>query len=242
MNKKFLILALAGTISVAAVLWKFSHRADFLYAGTIEATEVNVAPRVSSQITAIFVQEGDVVKQGQPLVELDCADVKLDANLALSDFVRVQKLFREGSATQESFDHTTNRYQQAMTRLGWCKIMSPLDATVLYRPDEPGEFAGIGKPILSLADLNSVYAYVYVPQPKLASLSLGEQATGYLPEMGMKAFPGHIEFIRPEAEFTPKNVQTEKERSRLVFGIKVAFDNSEKILKPGMPIEVRLGK
>ncbi len=239
-NKKPLFVVLALFL-IGLIVWEVSARKSFLYAGTIEATEIDIAPRVASNISKVFVQEGDLVKIGEPLAKLSCEDVKLDAQLAQTDFNRITRLFRKGSATQEALDHTTNEYNQAMLRLNWCDIGSPMNATVLYRPRDPGDYVSVGETILTLADLNSVYAYVYVPQPMLAKLSLGEKATGYLPELNRRAFPGHIEFIRPEAEFTPKNVQTEKERSRLVFGIKVAFDNPQGILKPGMPIEVRLG-
>ncbi len=239
-NKKPLLGGLVLVV-IGFIFWRIKTHTHFLYAGTIEATEIDIAPRVASNISQVFVHEGDLVKIGEPLVKLSCEDVKLDAQLAQTDFTRITKLFRRGSATQEALDHTTNEYNQAMLRLSWCDIHSPMNATVLYRPRDPGDYISVGETILSLADLNSVYAYVYVPQPLLASLSLGEKATGYLPEMNRKAFPGNIEFIRPEAEFTPKNVQTEKERARLVFGIKVAFDNPQGILKPGMPIEVRLG-
>jgi HlyD family secretion protein len=65
---------------------------------------------------------------------------------------------------------------------------------------------------------------------------------GYLPELGNREFDGTILKINDEAEFTPKNVQTQAERERLVFGVKVSFRdaNAEEILKPGMTIEVEL--
>ncbi len=217
------------------------EKKDFLYSGTIEAVEVRVAPRIMARVAEIFPREGAVVEKGQLVATLSCGDIQTEFDLAQKNYNRGQLLFEQGSATQEELDALKARYQEAEIHLNWCKISSPISGTVLYRPVEPGDMAGPQTVILSLADLRSVYAYVYVPQPMLARLSIGEEASGYLPEMNMRAFSGHIEFIRPEAEFTPKNVQTQKERTRLVYGIKVAFDNPDKILKPGMPIEVRLG-
>jgi HlyD family secretion protein len=96
---------------------------------------------------------------------------------------------------------------------------------------------------MAMGDLaNDVWAYVYVDQPLLVQLSLGQEVTGILPELNDKPIPGKIIHIKGEAEFTPKNVQTRKERTRLVYGIKVKFDNTEMLLKPGMPIEVRFDK
>jgi HlyD family secretion protein len=94
--------------------------------------------------------------------------------------------------------------------------------------------------LFTLADLSQPYAYVYVPQPKIAGLSLGAKVTGYLPEMRMKEFAGTIVQIGDEAEFTPKNVQTRDERTRLVYAVKVEFANPQEVLKPGMSIEVKL--
>ena len=217
------------------------EKKDFLYSGTIESVEVHVAPRIMARVAEIFPREGDHVEKGQLIATLSCGDIQTEFDLAQKNYNRGQILFEQGSATQEDMDALKARYQEAEIHLNWCKISSPISGTVLYRPLEPGDMAAPQTVLLSLADLGSVYAYVYVPQPMLAHLSIGEEAIGYLPEMNMKAFPGHIEFIRPEAEFTPKNVQTQKERTRLVYGVKVAFDNPDKVLKPGMPIEVRLG-
>ena len=92
---------------------------------------------MASNISKVFVQERDLVKIGEPLAKLSCEDVKLDAQLAQTDFNRITRLFRKGSATQEALDHTTNEYNQAMLRLNWCDIGSPMNATVLYRSRNP---------------------------------------------------------------------------------------------------------
>jgi HlyD family secretion protein len=66
---------------------------------------------------------------------------------------------------------------------------------------------------------------------------MNQQVQATLPEMDDKKFSGVIEFINPEAEFTPKNVQTRDERTRLVYGVKIRFENKDGILKPGMTLE-----
>jgi HlyD family secretion protein len=66
------------------------------------------------------------------------------------------------------------------------------------------------------------------------------QVKGIVPEDNNRSVSGHIEHINDEAEFTPKNVQTRKERTRLVFGVKVAFQNDDEYLKPGMTVEIKL--
>jgi HlyD family secretion protein len=71
-------------------------------------------------------------------------------------------------------------------------------------------------------------------------ISLGLSVDGFIPESKMKKIPGKIVHIKDEAEFTPRNVQTRKERTRLVYGVKVEFENSDGFLKPGMTIEIKL--
>ena len=71
-------------------------------------------------------------------------------------------------------------------------------------------------------------------------LRAGDWEAVFLPELGMKRFEGKSTHIRDEAEFTPKNVQTRDERARLVYAVKVSFPNTDRALKPGMTIEVRL--
>ncbi len=81
--------------------------------------------------------------------------------------------------------------------------------------------------------LRRVWCYFYVPQPVLVKLSYGQKVNATLPEMKGKTFQGVITHINDEAEFTPKNVQTEQERIRLVYAaVKITFDNSEGLLKP----------
>ena len=135
-----------------------------------------------------------------------------------------------------------NRKEEADIRLSWCSLNSPLSGSVLSRYHEPGEWVSPGVKILTLADTKDIWAYIYVPQTLLAKLSLGMKVKAFLPEMNLKSFEGKIVKISEEAEFTPKNVQTREERSRLVFAIKVNFkeSNTEDILKPGMTLEVDL--
>jgi len=91
-----------------------------------------------------------------------------------------------------------------------------------------------------VADLSRVWAYLYVPEPLLAKLKPGMRVVGRLPEVGDRTFEGRLAHIREKAEFTPKNVQTREERTRLVYGVKVEFANPDRVLKPGMTIEVSL--
>ena len=173
------------------------------------------------------------------MVRLSCEDIRLAADIAERDFKRAQRL-KDGSMTEEAYDRAKNKRDDAALKLDWCALQAPMDATVLSTYHEPGEAVSPGMKLLTLADLSEVWAVVYVPQPLLAKLSLDMEVEGVLPELPGKRFKGRVSHIHSEAEFTPKNVQTREERTRLVFGVKVRFPNPDRVLKPGMTVEVRL--
>lgn len=238
-KKKFIILGVV--IVVALIITKlFIFNTKFYYVGTIEATKVDISSRVSSVISKIEAKEGSNVTAGQSLMSLACEDIKLSAEQALKDYERAFKLFEQGSLPREAYEHLKVKNDDLKLKITWCGIKSPLSGTVLTSYREEGELVQYGTKLFTVADLNDVWANVYVPQPLLAKLKLNMELNAYLPELGMKNIKGKITKISEEAEFTPKNVQTRAERTRLVYAIKVSFDNSENILKPGMSIEVQI--
>jgi HlyD family secretion protein len=230
---------------VAAVFWILENRfLPFRYAGTLEATKVDLSARLPAAIDQVRVQEGDRVTEGETLVVLSCEDFKIAARLAHQNYDRAVELSKSGLVAQETMDQLRNRKEDADARLQWCTIASPVNGKVLSRYHEPGEWMNPGTKILTIANIREIWAYIYVPQPLIARLSPGMKVKGYLPELNNREFDGVIMKINDEAEFTPKNVQTQAERERLVFGVKVSFRdaNAEEILKPGMTIEVVLPK
>ncbi|MFH1875054.1 MAG: efflux RND transporter periplasmic adaptor subunit [Pseudomonadota bacterium] len=238
-KKKHIIL---GIIVLAVAIYFLIPDRESIYVGTIEVTEVDVAPRVASQIAERVVDEGDLVKTGDILYKLTCENIYVDAEKSFNDFKRAEKLLASGNMSPEQYDTYKKNYENSKLQVEWCTVRAPIDGTILTKFHEAGEYVYTGSKLMAMGDLNDVWAYVYVDQPFLASLSIGQEVTGYLPELNNKTIAGQIIHIKDEAEFTPKNVQTRKERTRLVYGIKIRFDNSEKLLKPGMPIEVRFAK
>lgn len=235
-----IVIAVLVVIGVAVKLIFF--RGEFLYAGTLEGTKVDVSARLPSDIASVAVDEGDHVKSGDVLDKLACEDFLVDQELANINYARNQKLNKAGTVTKEVLDQLLNKKKDADIKVDWCTVKSPVSGTVLSRYHEPGEWVDPGTKLMTLADIKDIWAYIYVPQPAVASLKPGEKLTGILPEMNNKEFTGTILKINDEAEFTPKNVQTRAERTRLVFGVKVSFKgaNEDEILKPGMTIEMKL--
>jgi len=212
----------------------------FRYSGTLEAEETDISPGVVSQIDSVEVKEGDTVKAGQILVKLQCQEVRISANNVQSDFARAEKLFEGGSMPKASYDKLRYQAQDANLKLSWCDIAAPIDATVVSVYRRKGEWARPGINLLTLEDLSHPYAYIYLSLEDRTKLKMGSEVTGYLVGDDSKAYPGKVVFLRPDAEFTPKNVQTREQQQRLVFGVKIAFDNADGRLAPGLPIEVKL--
>jgi HlyD family secretion protein len=240
-SKLPLILIAVGVV-VGVVLRFTVFRETFRYAGTLEATKVDLSSEVASKIDAVKVYEGDHIKDGQELVQLSCEDIKVAADLANENYGRALRLYKGGSGSQETLDQMKNRKEDGDVRLRWCLIQSPIHGTVLSRYHEPGEWVMPGTKLLTLANIRDIWSYIYVPQPQVSKIKPGMKLKGYLPERNNQEFLGTVLKINDEAEFTPKNVQTQSERERLVFGVKVSFlgANEEEILKPGMTIEIQL--
>jgi HlyD family secretion protein len=236
-----LVVIIAAVAIGAAIKLKFFH-SEFLFAGTLEATNVDLSARISSAIASVKVREGDRVGVNQELATLSCEDLKVASALANDNYRRTFGLYQEKTASQEAMDLVKNKKEDVDVRLAWCSIKSPINGNVLNRYHEPGEWVNPGVKVLTLANIRDIWTYIYVPQTEVAKLKVGMKLQGFLPELGNREFDGTIVKISDEAEFTPKNVQTRSERERLVFGVKVSFlgSNEQEVLKPGMTIEVKL--
>ncbi|HLB45048.1 MAG TPA: efflux RND transporter periplasmic adaptor subunit [Candidatus Limnocylindrales bacterium] len=115
-------------------------------------------------------------------------------------------------------------------------ISAPIDGVVLTRSIEPGEYAGPGAALLVVGNLGALTITVYVPEDRLSEVSLGETAEVRI-DSG-ETSSGTVAHIADQAEFTPRNVQTPEGRRSTVFAIKLAVDNPDGRLKPGMPADV----
>jgi HlyD family secretion protein len=118
-------------------------------------------------------------------------------------------------------------------------VIAPIDGIVNLKLVDAGELVGPRTPLLVIADLDHAWANVFVPEPMMPRVKLG-QAAMVLTDAGGPGLAGKVTFISPKAEFTPRNVQTADERSKLVYRIKVSVDNSDGVLKQGMPVDAEL--
>lgn len=142
---------------------------------------------------------------------------------------------RQAGARAES---SRSALKLAINRLGDATLLSPATGIVMAKHAEPGEMVNTGTPIVTIGDLRNVWIRVFIPETALGRIKLGRAANVVSDTFPGKSYPGVVSFIASEAEFTPKNVQTEKERVKLVFRVKVSVDNPNQELKPGMPVDV----
>ena len=324
MNKKIgIILLILLLVAAAGAFWWFwgpahNNKDQLRLMGHIEATETDLAFKVPGIIARINFQEGDSIKAGEVVAELDAQDLRDElaaaqarvkaAEAALArllagsrpqeiaearaavlqaqadlenkrlDYERMEgllarravavsrrdnaraaylmaqemlrraqeqySLVKEGPR-REDIDRARAELKQAQanlelaqTRLDYATLKAPVNGVVLTRPAEPGEVAAVGAVVLTTADLDNVYVEVYVPESELGRVRLGQPASVSIDAYPGRQYPGWVSFINSKAEFTPKTVETYKERVALVYRTKVRVDNPRYELKPGMPAEV----
>ncbi len=124
--------------------------------------------------------------------------------------------------------------------LGYTVLHAPSAGVITVREAELGEVVAPGSPVVTLADLDHVWLRAYVAETDLGRIHWGQEATITTDTYPGKQYQGRISFISPDAEFTPKSVQTYKERVTLVYRIKIDIDNANHELKPGMPADAHI--
>ena len=125
-------------------------------------------------------------------------------------------------------------------RIRDCAVLAPAPGTLTLRAVEPGELVGMGSNIARLTYLDRVKLTIYVNEADLGRVALGQGADVTIDTFPGKPFAGRVVSISPNAEFTPKNVQTKEERTKLVFAVKLEIENPEGSLKPGLPADAVL--
>jgi HlyD family secretion protein len=119
------------------------------------------------------------------------------------------------------------------------QVVAPVSGVVTLKLVDEGEIVARGTPLVVVTDLDNAWANVFVPEPLVPRVKLGQPAR-VVTDAGGEGLSGKVTFVSPKAEFTPRNVQTAEERSKLVYRIKVGVDNRAGILKPGMPVDAEL--
>ncbi len=157
-----------------------------------------------------------------------------------------QSLVEEGPrredirAAELRVEQLTALVANAEDKLADTRLYAPITGIVFRKNVELGEVVQPGAAIFVVGDLGRPWVKVYVKEDRLSLVKLGQKARITVDTYKDRYYEGTVTFISPDAEFTPKNVQTQEERVKLVFGVKVTVENKDQELKPGMPADVRI--
>ncbi len=170
----------------------------------------------------------------------DAARARLD--MARETLALAEEGFRQEdiAAGQAQVAEAEARLEQARIRLADTEIFAPADGTLLTRVVEPGTIMAAGQTVAILSLNDPVWVRAYVPEPDLGKIWPGMPAEILTDSRPDQPYQGHVGFISPEAEFTPKNVETPRLRTDLVFRLRVIADNPDHGLRQGMPVTVVL--
>ena len=146
---------------------------------------------------------------------------------------RKEKIDQAGAV----LDQARQALALAETRRGYATLYSPTSGVVLSENVEAGEFVSPGTPVITIGDLKRVFLRAYINETDLGRVKTGQTVRIKTDTFPGKTYEGRISFMASQAEFTPKNIQTQKERVKLVYRIKVDIPNPNLELKPGMPAD-----
>jgi HlyD family secretion protein len=179
-------------------------------------------------------------QQDQVRMQQDVAQAKVE------QAAQTLALLREGPR-KEDIDRARAEYQAhqaaletAQQQLAYTRLVSPTDGVVDVRLADPGEVVAPGQAVLRIAELARPWIRAYLNETDLPKVKLGQAAEVRVDGLPDHVFPGHLSFISPKAEFTPKTVETRTLRVDLVYRIKIDVENPDGLLKLGMPVDVTL--
>jgi len=180
----------------------------------------------------ISTREFDLAKTG-----FEASEARIREAKEFSILVRKGPRQEKIDQARANLDQAKQALGLAQTRFQYATLLSPISGMVLSENVEPGEYVSPGTPIISAGDLSQVYLRAYINETDLGRVKVGQKVRITTDTFPGKNYEGKISFIAPQAEFTPKNIQTQKERVKLVYRIKVEIPNPNMELKPGMPAD-----
>jgi len=257
-------LIVGGTLIYKAID-RITNGKTIKVSGNIEGNEVKISFRVAGLIQELLVDEGYVIKIGDALARLDKTpliqqrdEARAALNFAQSqyefdkiEYLRYENLFKEGAVSAQQRDETKTKMDTeksnidkltaslalAELNLTWGDLASPLNGYITVKSALQGENIQIAGPVFTAIDLNDIWVSAYVDEKDLGRIKLNQKANVKIDAYPRKKYSGWISFISQQTEFTPKYIQTTKERVKYVYRIKVKVDNSSLDLKPGMPAD-----
>jgi HlyD family secretion protein len=154
-----------------------------------------------------------------------------------SNLKRIEASAKEVEAAKAFVESTGAALDIAEIQIEHTELHAPFNGILTSRNVEPGEVVSPGREVLSLSDLSEVDLKIFVDETEIGKVKPGQKAEVKIDTYPDKIYDGTVSFISPEAEFTPKIIQTHKERVKLVYLVKIAIPNPDLELKLGMPAD-----
>jgi HlyD family secretion protein len=236
--------------------------------GNVDIREVRLTFNASEHVDEMYVDEGDLVEEGQLLATLHTARLEAQLNraraqlgvskarvvAAQSSYRRLASLAERNLASAEERDEAEATFKAeeaqieadeaavafAQQALNDAKLYSPAGGVIRERILEPGDMVSPQTPVFTLALTDPVWVRAYLPEKALGRVRVGAAAQISTDSFPGKSYRGWVGYISPTAEFTPKNVETPELRTRLVYRMRVFACNPEGELRLGMPATVVL--
>ncbi len=236
--------------------------------GTVEMTETTINSKSSGRIVTILADEGQAVKAGDLLAELDHEE--LDAQIAAAksnldvaianydaartDLARNRQLYQAQQISASQFDQAVTKNDVTKAQVSQAKanldllnvqlknvqIFAPAAGILSEKLIENGEVIASGTSLFTLLDYEKPWVKVYLPLKEVSKVRLNDKSYITLDAFPNRKFWGRISFISNEAEFTPKDFLSKEERVKQVFAVKVQLANKDNILKAGLPVDVTI--
>jgi len=128
-------------------------------------------------------------------------------------------------SAQQDIETAAAQVTKTQSRNTDATLVSPVKGRVLYRLAEPGEVLGPGGKALTLVNLEDVYMEIFLPSAEAAAVKIGADARVTVDHVPGRAVAGRVSFVSPQAQFTPKQVETKSEREKLMFRVKIQLPN-----------------
>lgn len=254
----FLIVLIAAGAAGFAV-YKYANKTKdtgLKLSGQLEMKEIDASFKVAGQIAEIAFSEGATVKKGDLLAKLDTTDYDFGLKLAEAQLNSAKWALKELETVTQKTDAIKAKIEQAKSgvttadiqvsiakkRIEDTKLYSEIDGVIITEYKSAGELVQAGFPVMSIGDPLKIWLRAYIPEPQSHLIKLGDKLKVTVDGLPDKSFNGTVTFISDQAEFTPKQIQTDTERVKLVYRVKIDIDNPEGFLKPGMPADAVLAK
>lgn len=238
--------------------------------GNVDVRVVNLGSRVFGRIDEVYYDEGERVEKGARVAKIDdqpyqddvdnaralLREAQISLENAQRNFERKKTLLAKKFISTQEFDDTQARRDELAARVSALQAQlvsaqTDLDDTIIYAPSsgvvltrsrEPGSIVNRGETLMSVTVDSPVWVRTYVTGADLAHVQAGQKVKVVIPEALEHTYSGHIGFISPSAEFTPKNVETREQRPDLVYRLRVIVENPDRTLKQGMPVHTYIPK